>query len=64
MIITCDLGLIKLGLRADFRALSKILDILFVLVNNAPYIIQKPKPTYKSNLERKLIQISKTNLEL
>lgn len=44
--ITCDLGLIKLGLLADLRALSNILEILFVLVNRAPYIIQKPKPTY------------------
>ena len=54
MIRTCDLGLIKLGLLADLRALSKILDIRFVFVNSAPYIIQKPKPTYNNNIYNQL----------
>lgn len=36
VMITCDLGLMKLGRRAVLRALSKIRDIRFVLVSRAP----------------------------
>ena len=42
---TCDLGLMKAGRLAVFVALSNILDILLVFVNNAEYVTEKLNPT-------------------
>lgn len=46
VIIICDLGLMKLGLFADFLAQLKILEILFVLTSSEAYMSEKPKFTW------------------
>jgi len=45
----CDLGLMKLGRLADFRAQLKIREILFVLTNSDAYMSANPKLTWHKN---------------
>lgn len=43
--MSCDFGDMKDGRRAERRAESKMRDIRFVFVSNAPYMTEKPNPT-------------------